>query len=124
MLNNYYKFQAKFFDIMMRFTKPKNKYFFSWIFNAWIFADQISQDVVDFYSEKLPSIYQYIEEHNLLTEENTWEHYGIGVYLLISTNPKELVMPKDLKTFVIEQFEGRKITLKKINGAYIVVFDE
>lgn len=122
-MTDYQNFHDEFFALMQRRTKPPCKTFWDKLINPWKFGDRIASDVYKFYSAKLKNIFQYIKEQNLVTETEPWDYFSLGVYLLATVDPQKLVLPEDLKIFVVKQFEGKKITLKKINGAYTVVFD-
>ena len=111
----------------MWLTKPNHKH--TWwnnVKDVFTVAKKFDPEVLEFCEDKIDKIFDYVVGKNLKPEDFSWRVLGHFMWKILY-HPEEietLPLPKELVNFALEQFEGRKITLKKVNGAYTVVFDE
>lgn len=125
-LLDFYNMKKEFFSKMKLLTKPNHKHTI-WNNIKDIFftrAQKIDPSVKKFCEEKLDKIFEYAYEKNLKPKEMFWEVFGFCMWTLLY-RPEDravLKLPKEIVDFALEQFEGKRITLEKVDGIDTIVF--
>ena len=116
----------EFFHDMKALTKPHHKH--TWWNNIkdifFTRAERISPTVENFCEKKMEKIFEYAYEHKLKPEDMPWCVFGFCMWTLLylPEDKDVLKLPKEIVDYALEQFEGKRITLVKENGIYIVTF--
>lgn len=117
-----------FFDDMKLLSRPvrKNHTFWTNLKDFFTKAQKIDKSVYDFFSERILTIFDYAFKKNLKPDKVYWNVFGFYMWRILCYPEKayDLPLPKEIIDFALEQFEGKRITVEKVNGVYTIVFLE
>ena len=115
-----------FFDSMKLLTVPYRERH-TWLTNLkdfFIKAQKIDSSVFDFCSEKLEKIFDYAYENDL--NDYMWSLFGYFMWRILYQPERayEFGLQKEIVDFALKQFNGKRLTVEKINGVYTIIFLE
>ena len=93
--------------------------------NFFKYPQVISDEVFDFYKEKVMEAFNYIYDNNLKPVNLSWKEIGKDLWLLLY-HPYQtdmIKLPEEIMSYIRDNiFSWKRITLQKIEGKYTVVF--
>ena len=94
--------------------------------NIWQIPSKIDENTYAFLKEKLTQIFDHIYENQLKPENLSWEKLGEYLFLILY-HPYKVDMvelPQELINYIRTTFEWKRITVRKVDNKYTIVFAE